>query len=134
YLNLEEYLRNQFNRDYLLYRALERTSLYEFGTITHQWKVDDQLQIITDVYHSVSSDIPIFTPEDGGLGWEVETKDAEYRYSSAGVQAVVEDFFGIKDSATMGLRFIDTTQSTSNILQLSERFRLFNNRVFLTPK
>jgi hypothetical protein len=134
YLNLEQYLRDQFNRDYLLYYALERTSLYEFGSLSHQWKVDDELQIITDVYHSVSTDIPIFTAEDGGLTWTVESKDAEYRYSSVGVQAVVENFFGGNDSAIMSLRFIDTTQSSSNVLQLSERFRLFNNRVFVTPK
>lgn len=134
YLNLEQYLRDQFNRDYLLYRALERTSLYEFGSLSYQWQVDEQLQIVTDIYHSVSSEVPIFFLESGGLEASVASNDAEYRYSAGGLQAVLDNFFGINDSATMGLRVIDTTLSTSNMLHLSERIRLFDNRVFLTPK
>lgn len=134
YLNLEEHLRSQFNRDYLLYKALERTSMLEYGSLNYQWQVDDTLQIMFDVYQSVSTDVPIFNLSDDGLETEVESKDAEYRYSAAGLQAVVDNFFGINDSATMGVRVSDTTQSTSNMIHISERFRLFSNRVFLTPK
>jgi hypothetical protein len=134
YLNLEQYLRNQFNRDYLLHYALERTSLFEYGTLNYHWKIDDSLQIVTDLYHSVSTDIPIFMSEDDGLSTIVDSTDGEYRYSSAGVQAVVDDFFGVKDSATLGLRLIDTTLSSSTMLHIGERFRLFDSRVFLTPK
>lgn len=134
YLNLEEHLRNQFNRDYLLYQALERTSLLEYGSVNYQWQVDDSLQIMFDVYQSVSSDMPIFSLGDSGLSADVESKDAEYRYSAAGLQAVVDNFFGINDSATLGVRISDTTQSTSNMIHISERFRLFGNRVFITPR
>jgi len=134
YLNLEEYLRSQFNRDYLLYNALERTSLLEYGTLNYQWQVDKTLQIMFDVYQSVSTDMPILGLNDDSLTTVVESKDGEYRYSAAGLQAVVEDFFGIGDSATMGVRVMDTTQATSNMLQFSERIRLFSNRVFVTPK
>lgn len=134
YLNLEEHLRNQFNRDYLLYRALERTSLLEYASLNYQWQVDDSLQIMFDVYQSVSKDMPLFSLSDDGLQTHVESKDGEYRYSAAGVQAVVDNFFGVKDSATLGVRVSDTTQSTSNMLHISERFRLFRDRVFVTPR
>jgi hypothetical protein len=50
------------------------------------------------------------------------------------VQAVVDNFFGVNDSATLGVRISDTTQSTSNMIHISERFRLFGNRVFITPR
>ena len=135
YLNLEQHLRNQFNRDYLLYYALQRTSLFEYGSVNYQWQVDSSLQIMVDLYQSVSSEMPIFSitsAEDWQA--EVETKDAEYRYSSAGLQAIVDDFFGIGDSATLGVRTADTTQATSSMIHFSERFRLFNNRVYLTPR
>lgn len=134
YLNLEQYLRDRFNRDYLLYYALERTALYEYGSMSYQYQVDEKLQIMADLYQSVSSDLPIFGTEDNGLTSVVETTDAEYRYSSAGVQAVVADFFGINDSATLGLRVADTTLSTSTMIHVSERIRLFGNKVFVTPK
>lgn len=133
-MNLEEHLRNQFNRDYLLYRALERTSLLEYASLNYQWQVDDSLQIMFDVYQSVSKDMPLFSLSDDGLQTHVESKDGEYRYSAAGVQAVVDNFFGVKDSATLGVRVSDTTQSTSNMLHISERFRLFRDRVFVTPR
>ena len=134
YLNLEQYLRDQYNREYLLYYALERTALYEYGSLSYQMQVDENLHIMADAYQSVSMDLPIFGTEDGGLTSTVEVSDAEYRYSSVGVQAVVANFFGINDSATLGLRVSDTTLSTSTMVHASERIRLFSNRVFLTPK
>ncbi|MCR6653018.1 MAG: hypothetical protein NVV73_16710 [Cellvibrionaceae bacterium] len=135
YLNLEQYLRTQFNRDYLLYHALERTSLFEYGSLNYQWQVDSTLQIMVDLYQSVSSDMPLFEVTEVDLmEAKVESKDAEYRYSSAGVQAIVDDFFGVGDSATLGVRVADTTQATSSMIHIGERFRLFGNRLFVTPK
>lgn len=135
YLNLEQYLRTQFNRDYLLYHALERTSLFEYGSLNYQWQVDSTLQIMVDLYQSVSSDMPLFEVTEVDLmEANVESKDAEYRYSSAGVQAIVDDFFGVGDSAALGVRVADTTQATSSMIHIGERFRLFSNRLFVTPK
>jgi hypothetical protein len=134
YLNLEQHLRNQFNRDYLLYYALERTSLLEYASLDYQWRVDPTLQINVDLYQSVSSDMPIFGVIDEEWSTEVESKDAEYRYSSAGIQAIIDDFFGVGDSATLGVRVADTTQATSSMIHIGERFRLFGNRVYISPK
>lgn len=134
YLNLEQYLQSQFNRDYLLYDALERTSFYESGSISYQLQVDEDLQILADVYHSVSSELPLFIPEDDGIESDVQSNDAEYRYSSAGIQAIINGFISGHDTATLGLRVSDTTLSTSNMVHVSERIRLFSNKVFITPR
>jgi hypothetical protein len=134
YLNLEEYLQNQFNRDYLLYDALERTSVYESGSIAYQVQVDEDMQIQADIYHAVSSDLPIFGTDDGGLTSDVLSNDAEYRYSSVGVQTIINNFISARDAATLGFRFSDTTLSTSNMVHLSERIRLFGNKLFITPR
>lgn len=134
YLNLQEYLGEQFNRDYLLYHALQRTGIYEFGSLSYQHDVDDQLHITTDVYQAVSSDMPIFQSEDGGITSIVVTNGAEYRYTSVGVQAVAQDFLGMDDTATLSFRHADTTESSFNLIQLSERLRLWDNKIYITPK
>jgi len=132
YLNLEQYLQTQANRDYLLFHALERTSLYESGSISYQHHVDENLEILADIYHSVSSDVPIFGMEEGDL--KVQSNDAEYRYSSAGLQATINNFIGMNDTATLGLRISDTTLSSSNMVHVSERIRLFSNKLSITPR
>lgn len=135
YLNLEQHLQSQLNRDYLLYDALVRTSMLESGSLSYQLKLDKNLQIMFDVYHSLSTDIPIFTAvEETGSDSDVVSTDAEYRYSSAGVQAVINNFFGADDTATMGFRYADTSRSSSNMVHLSERLRLFGGKLYLTPR
>ncbi len=133
FLDLEVYLQDQWNRDNLLYRALQRTSLSEFATANYSRKLDDNLDITLDFYQSVMSEMPVFT-----FGEDVETDvvstDAEYRYTAGGVQLVASDFLGFDDVATLSLRTSDSTQSSSNWVQLSERLRFFNGKFFITPK
>lgn len=134
YLNLEQYLQSQANRDYLLFYALERTSLYESGSVSYQHHVDENLQLLVDIYHSVSTDVPIFGADDTGTNAPVQSNDAEYRYSSAGLQATINNFIGMNDSATLGVRVADTDLSSSNMVHVSERIRLFSNKLFITPR
>lgn len=134
YLDLENYLRDQLNRDYLLWNALERTGIYEYGTLSHQYEVDEGLHITADVYHAVSSEMPIFEYEDDWIRSSVATKGAEFRYSSFGLQAVAQDFLGMNDSATLSFRHSDTTLASSNLIQIGERLRFWDNKVSLAPK
>lgn len=134
YLNLEQYLQSQFNRDYLLFYALERTSVYESGSLSYQLQMDENLQLMADIYHSLSTDLPIFGTEDGGLTSDVLSTDAEYRYTSVGLQAVINEFISAKDAATLGLRVADTTLSSSTMVHVSERIRLFGNKLSITPR
>ncbi len=133
FLDLEVHLRDQWNRDNLLYRALQRTSLSEFATASYSRKLDDNLDITLDFYQSVMSEMPIFSfGED--VATDVVATDAEYRYTAGGVQLVASDFLGFDDVATLSLRTSDSTQSSSNWMQISERLRFFNGKFFITPK
>jgi Tetratricopeptide repeat len=134
FLNVEDYLRDQLNQEYLLYNALLRTGVYEYGSASYQFKVDDELHITTDIYHSVSSEMPIFDYDDDWISSTVVTKGAEFRYSAVGIQAVATDFLGINDTATLSYRHGDTTLSSSNWVQFSERLRLWNDKIFVIPK
>lgn len=132
YLDLEQYLREELNHEYALYDALNRTSLYETGSVSYFYRVDDKLHYSVDVYHSVSTDVPVFISDDGWLTSDVSFKGT-YRYSSVGIQAVALDFFGVNDTATMSFRHGDTTFAITDTLQFSERFRL-GSKVHLHPK
>lgn len=133
YLNVEEYLRDEFNRKYLLGDALQRTSLYEYASIAYYHKVDEKLSITTDLYQSVSSDMPIFESDDGWITSDVSFNGAEYRYTSFGVLAVALDFFGRNDAATLSFRHGDTTLATTNTVQFSERLK-FGSTFYVNPK
>src|SRR5690606_31801390 len=129
----QDYLQNDINRENLLYRALLRTSSSEFGTFNYNRKLDENLDLSIDVYQSVMSDIPIFSAEPGEQTF-VLNNDAEYRYTTGGIQLIANNFLGFNDVASLSLRTSDSTQSSSNWIQLSERLRFFNNKFFITPK
>lgn len=132
YVDLEQYLREELNQSYVLYDALERTSLYENGSLSYQYKVDEDLHYTLDGYHSVSTDVPVFISEDGWLTSDVSFV-GEYRYSSVGIQAVALNFFGVNDVATMSFRHADTSFAQTNTLQFTERFRL-GKKLQIQPK
>ncbi len=133
FLDVQSYLQNDINRENLLYRALLRTSSSEFGTFNYHRKLDENLDLSIDVYQSVMSDIPIFTTEPGEQSF-VLNNDAEYRYTTGGIQLIANNFLGFNDIASLSLRTSDSTESSSNWLQISERLRFFNNKFFITPK
>lgn len=132
YLDVEDYLRDAYNREFLLFEALSRTSIYEYGSFSYHHRIDEKLHLTADFYQSVSNDVPVFESEDGWITSDVSFYGS-YRYSSVGVQAVASSFFGKHDTATMSYRFGDTTFATSNTLLFSERFRL-GKYVFINPK
>ncbi len=132
FLNVQDYLRDAYNRQYLKYNALSRTSIYEYGSLSYSYRVDEKLHITTDFYQSLSSDVPVFESEDGWITSDVSFYGI-YRYSSIGVQAVALGFFGKTDAATMSYRFGSTSFATTNTLQFSERFKL-GKSFTLNPK
>lgn len=135
YLNVEGYLRDQYNSEYLQWEALQRTGVYEYGSLSYQYKFDDSLHITTDLYRSTSSELPIFEYNDEFfIESSVVEKGAEYEYTSVGIQAVALDFLGMNDTATLSFRHGDSTQASSNLIQFSERLRFWNNKIYVTPK
>lgn len=134
YLNVEEYIQSeQYNHEQLLFDALQRTSIFEYGSFSYQYQFDDDLQLIADLYQSVSSEVPNFYTEDDWLTTSVDDVKAEYVYSSAGIQAVAHSFFGKNDTAILSFRHADSTFSSTNILQVSEQLR-FGKKLAVRPK
>lgn len=132
-LDLEnDYLDLQFNRDNLLYRALLRTSLMESGSLSYNRRLDNNLYLSTDVYQSMLSDMPVFETDDRGQTFVVVEKGAQYRYTSVGAQLMVMDFLGLNDTATLGLRFNDSSTLSAVDLNMAERLR-FGDRFSATP-
>lgn len=132
YQNLQQYLRDETNRRFLMYYALQRTSMYQFGSATYHHKLDEKMDISVDVYHSSSTDLPVFIEsDDGWITADVAYTD-EYDYSSAGVSAVVQGLFAERDLATMSYRYGDTTFAKINTIKFSERFR-WGKKVYIKP-
>lgn len=131
YLNVEEYLKSEYNQRYLKYYALERTSTYEYGSLSYHHKVDEDFHLSANFYQSQSTDVPVFESEDGWITTDVAYHGL-YRYSSFGVQAVSMGFFAQNDVATMSYRYGDTTFATINTLNFSERLKL-GKSFYLNP-
>lgn len=131
-LDLRDYLSSEFNREYLMYYALQRTSQSEFGALSYSKNIDQDLQLTVDVYQSVLSEMPVFVMrealegEEAQLEAEMVAKGDQYRYSSVGVQMVAMSFLTRNDTASISLRHEDTSTLSANQLQLSERLRFGN--------
>ena len=133
-LDIEDYLRLQINRDNLLYDALQRTAVTEFGSLSYSRKLEENLDLSVDVYQSAMNEVPLFLSEEERAGEPSVSAAGSYRYSSLGVHLNATNFLGMNDTATVALRYSDTSSSSTSSLQLGERLRFFSGRLLVTPK
>ena len=134
YLDVESYIKSEsFDADEMIREALARTSVFEYGSLSYKYRVDEDLQIITDVYHSLSTEVVQFLSDDDWQTSYIRNDDEYYSYTSVGVQAVAQNFFGKQDTAILSFRHNDTTLSSSSLIQLSERLRI-NRTFYLKPR
>lgn len=124
---------NDFECEYYQYFALLRSALSEHGSLTYSRYIDDGIQLTLDFYQSMMSEMPVLQAVNGGDDNYVVLTGEQYRYTSVGSRLIATNFFGSSDTAVIGVRFSDTSTSSTKSLNLSERFRM-GKKLTLSPK